>query len=277
MLSCHINISVSPDELYECKECKKCTPESALNYPFDKDLENSQDLVNELKFLIESNTILKCRDTEENKNPDLLVIDISINNFLLCRVEAKYLEGKAFVKSEEYIGLKPKEVLVIDEPKLKHYFECKKSDKLRFKREVPLFVVWKFDRPCEDIGGITVFQEIDKLQEIHTKERKRYFRRKKATNDYVDGERKGIIDKYHYSIKETEPIWKLVPKIFDIAEKYNLCELRTPTLISSPKGIYKDIDVREVENEHLKILATKENDYQDEAKTELKRRNGELS
>ena len=33
-------------------------------------------------------------------------------------------------------------------------------------REVPIFIVWKFDKPCDDVGGIAVFQEIDELERL---------------------------------------------------------------------------------------------------------------
>ena len=225
MLSCHIDIERTLDEVFDCKDCNKCQPKSALNYPFQKDLKDSDDLVNELRVYIEENTMLKCFEPEQHKKPDIRAIDITLNDFLVCRIEAKYLEGKAFVKASEHIGLRAKETLVIDKPKLLHYFECKKDDYKTLNREIPLFVVWKFDRPCNDIGGITVYQEIDKLKDIYENNQNRFFERKSANNDYVNGKKKGITRKFHYSIKETKPFWQMLPEIFEIAKKNDIWKI----------------------------------------------------
>lgn len=225
MLSCKINISAAPNSLFDCGQCQKCQPVSALNYPFQKDLKTSDDLVREIKSLVEENTHLKCLDPEINKNPDVRVVDVAFNNFLICRIEAKYLEGKAFVKASEIIGLRAKETLAVDEPKLLHYFECKERDKKLLDREIPIFVVWKFDRPCDDIGGITVFQEVDILREIYYQHPNRFYERKTADNDIVDNKKIGVTKKYHYSIKETKPIWELIPAIFYEAQKLGLWQI----------------------------------------------------
>jgi len=237
MLSCHIDIERTLDKVFDCGDCNKCQPTSALNYPFSKDLKNSNDLVNELMTYIEANTMLKCFEPEQHKNPDIRAIDITLNDFLVCRIEAKYLEGKAFVKASENIGLRAKETLVVDEPKLLHYFECKKNDYKKYNREVPIFVVWKFDRPCNDIGGITVYQEIDNLENIYKNNQNRFFERKSAQNDYVNGEKKGITRKYHYSIKETKPFWQMLPEIFEIAKKNDIWKTPNERGGSKKEGI----------------------------------------
>lgn len=225
MLTCQINISNTPENVFDCSDCRKCEPTSVLNYPFQKDLKNSADFVQELKSYIENNTTFKCKDPEIVKNPDIRVIEIALNDLLICRIEAKYLEGKAFVKASKFIGLQAKETLVVDEPKLLHYFDCKKKDFTMLNREIPIFVVWKFDRPCNDIGGITIFQEVDILNAIYNKHPERCFDRESAPTDFDRGTKKGITKKYHFSIKETRPIWELVPKIFNIAKTHGLCGL----------------------------------------------------
>ncbi len=241
MLTCRININSTPDNVFDCGNCNKCEPTSILNYPFEKDLKNSTDLVQKLKIYIENNTALKCKEPEIVKNPDIRVVDITLDDFLICRIEAKYLEGKAFVKASKIIGLRAKETLVVDEPKLLHYFDCKINDFKTVGREIPIFVVWKFDRPCEDIGGITVFQEVDILKDIYTKHKKRYFERESAITDFVNGAKKGVTRKYHFSIKETRPIWQLLPEIFNIAESHGLWQLSIPRK-EALSGNYKTVE-----------------------------------
>ena len=137
-----------------CGTCNKCLGKSKLDYPFSRDLFNSDDFVRELMRFISETTGFVCKPTTINKNPDINVWDHDQN--LICRVEAKYLSDQAFMSAKRYINLWPREALAVDEPKLLSYFDCKRSDYIAGKN-VPIFVVWQYDRPCEDIGGITVF------------------------------------------------------------------------------------------------------------------------
>jgi|GEM_PF-2033071 len=209
-LQCRADLKNLSNWSKPCGTCNICQPTSALIYPFARDLTNSQMLVNELKKFISEATGLKCIDTDIHQNPDILVLDE--NDKLIARVEAKYLEGKAFMKVGQMIKdpLYPKEALVVDEPKLKHYFECKARDLEAYKRNIPIFVVWKYDRPCADVGGICIYQEVDTLRRIYEeKGASRAFTRKTGQGDYVDGRRLGVIDKFHYSITECNPIESL--------------------------------------------------------------------
>ncbi len=213
MLSCKVCLSELNDEKLKCGLCHKCDGKSKLDYPFERDLLNSDDLVKELMEYVEHNTIYKCKKTEIDKYPDINVYRDSSCRELVCRIEAKFLEGQAFMRSKERVGLYAKETLVVDEPKLQSYFKCKEIDRMNGK-EIPIYVVWKFDKPCSDVGGIVVFQEVDELQRLHRLYGyARAFRRKTSRNDYQNGTQLGIIDKYHYSIRECEPIEKLVEKI----------------------------------------------------------------
>lgn len=213
MLSCKVNLRTLDDNNLQCGACRKCAGKSILNYPFARDLRNSEDLVRELQDYITRNTGYTCKPTEIDKNPDINVYRDASCQELLCRIEAKYLEGQAFMKSKDYLGLHAKETLVVDEPKLKSYIQCKADDRKNGK-EIPIYVVWKFDRPCDDVGGIAVFQEIDELERLYKSHgEKRAFRRRQGENDCQNGRNMGIKDKYHFSIRECEPIENLIPII----------------------------------------------------------------
>ena len=219
MLRCNIDLSSLTQADFICGDCKSCEPTSALNYPFERDLTTSNELVNALYTLIEKNTNYKCKEPEVVKNPDIRVVDVTNDDRIICRVEAKYLEGKAFMKTKEKLvdKLEPKETLVVDEPKLLSYFECKKNDFKNYNRSIPIYVVWKFDRPCAYFGGITVFQEIDVLKRIYNERgRNRAFERKTADSDIVKGQKLGITAKYHFSLRECRPIEELIPEILAI-------------------------------------------------------------
>lgn len=217
MLTCNIRPSLLKDEDLLCGDCRICAGQSKFDYPFQKDLRNSDDLVRELIEYITIMTRLRCARTEIDKNPDINVFDNEGN--IVCRVEAKYLEGQAFMKSKSMIGLRPKEAIVIDEPKLDSYLLCKNLDYSKGKN-IPIFVVWKFDRPCADIGGITVFQEVDELNRLRgIYRRSRAYQRRSAANDYNNGIKLGVTSKYHFSIRECEPIELLPQRILMLIRK----------------------------------------------------------
>lgn len=216
MLKCGINLKHLTATQLECGQCSICSAQSKLDYPFERDLTTSEELVNALMKYIEANTSYKCKETDVDKNPDICVLDVSHNNDLVCRVEAKYLEGFAFMKAQQMLGdhLKPKETLVVDEPKLLSYFGCKQRDLKKEGRDIPIFVVWKFDRPCSDLGGITVFQEVSVLKSIYdARGDGRTFERRTVATDMVNGQKRGITAKYHFSLKECRPIEELITAI----------------------------------------------------------------
>ncbi len=210
MLTCKVDLSQLDDNSLQCGECRKCKGISKLDYPFEKNLHTSRDLVNELINYVNKNTPYLAVETSINKNPDIDVYKDKSHQELLCRIEAKFLEGQGFMTAER-VGLYPKETLVVDEPKLQSYFACKENDR-KTGKNIPIYVVWKFDKPCDDVGGITVFQEIDILRQIYQKYGDtRKINRATGENDYQNGVKKGITEKYHFSIRECEPIENLIP------------------------------------------------------------------
>jgi len=201
-----------------CGACNICLPQSALKYPFERDLVTSKMLVAELKTYISTSTGLICSDTGTYKNPDIVITDKM--GKLIARIEAKLLEGKAFMKAAQILKdpLFPKETLVVDEPKLKSYFECKQRDLNNYKRNVSLFVVWKYDRPCADVGGICIYQEADVLKRIYEqKGASRKYTRITGQGDFIDGQKIGIVDKFHFSITECLPIEQLPADILKLS------------------------------------------------------------
>lgn len=220
MLRClPIDVRLLTAEQLQCGPCQICAARSKLDYPFDRDLKNSDELVVALEAFIEANTHFKCERTTINKNPDVVVVKHNGRKIMVCRVEAKMLEGFAFMKAESLLPdkLKPKETLVVDLPKLVHYFECMEVDFRECGRNIPIFLVWKFDRPCYDIGGITVFQDLAELKRIYDSQGLgRYFGRATTPSDMRDGVKMGITDKYHFSLRECRPIEELIPAIMSV-------------------------------------------------------------
>lgn len=94
--------------------------------------------------------------------------------------------------------------------------------------------MWKYDRPCSDIGGITVFQEADVLKEIYDREGpSRYFERETSEGDVVGGRKLGVTRKYHFSIKEVRPFWELLPEIFKLANIHGVGQTTCKAMIAT--------------------------------------------
>lgn len=78
--------------------------------------------------------------------------------------------------------------MVIDEPKLKSYFQTQQQD------DSPYFIVIKLTRPCRN--GQKVYARLEYLKQIYQRYgMKRFFVRKGGEGDGI----KGIIAKYHFS------------------------------------------------------------------------------
>ena len=99
--------------------------------------------------------------------------------------------------------LVPSETLACNLSDLERYFVVKEKEK------VPLFITWcLMRRPC--IVGLdpknTKFfsQEIDILKKIRLSDTNdtRRFRRASGTGDVVNGQHKGVVVNYHFSINE---------------------------------------------------------------------------
>lgn len=210
MLSCTIDLN---NFQRTCGACKKCTSISKGAYFFNKDLKNSEQLVDELEKLVERGTPYHCADTTIHKNPDILVYDT--DSKLVCRIEAKMLEDKPFMKVHDFLpghDLFPKETIVVDKPKLESYIARWKKD-----GGIPTYVVWHLGRPCADVGGITIFQDISVLYDIFQQQgEKRVFTRRTGIGDIKDGKKLGITEKYHFSISECRPIYELCNDICNL-------------------------------------------------------------
>ena len=90
MLRClPIDVRLLTAEQLQCGPCQICAARSKLDYPFDRDLKNSDELVAALEAFIDANTPFKCERTTINKNPDVVVVKHNGRKIMVCRVEAK--------------------------------------------------------------------------------------------------------------------------------------------------------------------------------------------
>lgn len=218
-MKCFVDIRNLKESDFKCGSCNICSEDYKDRIGnFKDDLNNARAFENELKDYVMSRTGLDFVESKNYKNADLA---FSKRGQLICRVEAKLLNGKAPVFMKKIVGLEGKEMLVVDEPKFEHYVKKSEEDNLsNFAINIPTFVVWQFNRPCEDFGGITVFQDLNKLKSSIEANPKRKFERKTNEKDIQDGIKLGVTKKFHFSISETEPIWRLTESIFVAINEY---------------------------------------------------------
>lgn len=220
---CPINISSLEEEKFKCLNCNKCDKLTNQVNNFKDDLLLAENFEIKLKEFIEKNTNLFYKDLKINKNPDLSFFKVYHKETLICRIEAKFLQGKAATYMKNKLKLEGKESLVIDEPKLLSYINRNLEDnKNNDYIYIPTFIVWYFGRPCEDFKNITIYQEITELKEVFYNPINicRFYERKSSENDFVDNKKLGVTKKFHFSIKETKPIYKIIDDIFFYIDKH---------------------------------------------------------
>ena len=142
--------------------------------------------------------------TNKEKYPDVEIYDRKNGN-LLCYVEVK-VQRRSFMSVKKilpYANLEPSETLALNLSDLEHYIEQSKVV------DVPIYIMWVLaERPCI-LGNKKVMCFYNNIHEF---ERilsyygdKRRFRRASGKGDVVNGQHKGVVVNYHFSIAELKP------------------------------------------------------------------------
>ena len=100
--------------------------------------------------------------------------------------------------------LVPSETIALNLSDLQRYF------KLQKKEDKPFFIIWGLlERPCIVPEGKTQFyiQSLPELERIYRQYGDtRRFRRESGKGDVVNGQHKGVVVNYHFSLNELEPL-----------------------------------------------------------------------
>lgn len=142
--------------------------------------------------------------TTKDKYPDVEIYDRK-NGKLLCYVEVK-VQRRSFMKVKKflpYANLEPSETLALNLSDLEHYIEQSKIV------DVPIYIMWVLlERPCVlgDKKVMCFYNHIKEFERILSYYGdKRRFRRASGKGDIVNGEHKGVVVNYHFSISELKP------------------------------------------------------------------------
>ncbi|WP_129677302.1 hypothetical protein [Candidatus Chloroploca sp. Khr17] len=130
--------------------------------------------------------------------PDLEIIR---GQKIIARVEVK-AQSRAFMSIERLLpksNLHPYEAVALNLSDLKRYIT------LYQREDIPLFLVWRVQRPC--LGEGYWGHSVTRLQEIYQHyQGDRRYRRRSTLSDYVDGQHCGVTVNYHFSLRELLPL-----------------------------------------------------------------------
>lgn len=188
---------------YNCYLCNtKCDGKSIGIYNFDNDVEYSEYYENEL-----INSIISlgfyAKKTIRQQYPDIEVYNK--DGRLICFIEVK-VQRRTFMRVQKYLpysNLVPSETIALNQSDLEHYISQSKIE------TVPIYVMWVLsNRPCIlNNNEVTFFyNKIKNLEKIFINYgEKRRFRRKSGQGDIVNGQHKGVVVNYHFSLNELIP------------------------------------------------------------------------
>lgn len=189
---------------FNCTNCKnRCDGKSLGNYQFKNDVEYSEHYENLLiQEIIDFGLFAK--KTERDGYPDVEVYEYE-GGPIRCYIEVK-AQRRSFMSVSRILpesDLIPSETMALNLSDLLRYFKVAKVE------PVPVYVLWVLsERPCivANDQHLYFIQKSDVLQKIYNKYGdKRRFRRQSGKGDVVNGQHKGVVVNYHFSLEELTP------------------------------------------------------------------------
>lgn len=187
---------------FDCSNCEtRCDGKSKGVYIFKNDVDYAEEIEKEVASIISEKFHLFVKKTDKDGYPDLEVYEYE-NGPLKYYVEVK-AQRRTFMSVERILphgNLIPSETMALNQSDLVRYFDIYK------KESVPIFLMWVLShRPCitSDEEHRYFYERVDKLEKIFKKYGKaRTFRRGSGKGDVVNGEHKGVVVNYHFSLNE---------------------------------------------------------------------------
>jgi len=191
--------------IYECNSCPtRCDGISKGVYDFERDVQFSEAIENEIiKNINQNNSELFAYKTKKDGYPDIEIISKSSITKPIAYLEIK-VQSRTFMSVEKLLpqsNLKPSETLALNLSDLERYFKVFQTE------NTPIFILWCLkNRPCINRNNENIFfyQNIVELEKLRIKDNYnlRKFKRATGIGDIVNGEHKGVLINYHFSINE---------------------------------------------------------------------------
>jgi hypothetical protein len=198
------HIQLAPN-IYDCSSCQtRCDGKSIGVYDFEKDVNFSEAIEEQIiRQINKSNPNLFAFKTKKNGYPDIEIISKTSIDKPVCYIEIK-VQSRTFMSIEKLLPnsyLKPSETIAVNLSDLERYFKVYETEK------TPLFIVWCLkNRKCinEKNTDLYFYQNIKELEKIrlNDKNNTRKFKRATGIGDVVNGQHKGVLVNYHFSLNE---------------------------------------------------------------------------
>lgn len=184
---------------FDCSQCKnKCDGISKMNYRFESDVDYSERKENYVIDCINRMEGYHAEKCEKPGYPDIMVRKGDEIFYIEIKAQRRtFMSVKKILPEGDLI---PSETLALNLSDLQRYFSIREQDGNK------IFIMWCLEnRPCIVEEGNTryFYQDIDELKRIYEfyQERRR-FRRKSGNGDWVNGQHRGVVVNYHFSIEE---------------------------------------------------------------------------
>lgn len=198
------HIQLAPN-IYDCSSCQtRCDGKSIGVYDFEKDVNFSEAIEEQvIKQINKSNPNLFAFKTKKNGYPDIEIISKTSIDKPVCYIEIK-VQSRTFMSIERILpnsNLKPSETIALNLSDLERYFEIYEKEK------TDLYIVWCLkNRNCINNQNTDLYfhQNIIDLKKIRLNDTANYRKFKRATGigDIINGEHKGVLVNYHFSLNE---------------------------------------------------------------------------
>lgn len=198
------HIQLAPN-IYDCSSCQtRCDGKSIGVYDFEKDVNFSEAIEEQvIKQINKSNPNLFAFKTKKNGYPDIEIISKTSIDKPVCYIEIK-VQSRTFMSIERILpnsNLKPSETIALNLSDLERYFEIHEKEK------TDLYIVWCLkNRNCINNQNTDLYfhQNIIDLKKIRLKDTTNFRKFKRATGigDVVNGQHKGVLVNYHFSLNE---------------------------------------------------------------------------
>jgi hypothetical protein len=199
--------------IYDCQTCPtRCDGISKGVYDFEKDVSFSEaieeEVIREINYTYSDLFAFK---TKREGYPDIEIISKTSITKPVAFIEIK-VQSRTFMSVEKLLpnsNLKPSETVALNLSDLERYF------KVYDKEKIPTFVLWCLkNRPCINFNNenFYCYQNIIELEKIRKTDsnNSRKFKRAAGIGDVVNGEHKGVLVNYHFSLNE---LIKGIPEI----------------------------------------------------------------
>ena len=187
--------------IFDCNSCRtRCDGKSKGIYIFNNDVKFSEEREN--KVIQQINTVdgFLAKKCEKDGYPDIEVLHKPTGKVFYIEIKVQRRTFMAVKRLLPEADLEPSETLALNLSDLLRYFEIHEKD------GAPVFILWcVLERPCVVPAGETryFYQNVELLKSIYQKYYdKRRFRRKSGYGDVVDGQHKGVVVNYHFSLNE---------------------------------------------------------------------------